>query len=360
MTRWGIIGPPDDPQVSNVAAALRERGAEPVVLDLTAFPARSRLSLLDGVPSVPGVDVGAVRAWYLRSMPLPLPFALPLGQTERHDRDGRLARGDRQGRDEQSGRGGTVPEELAREQRSAYAGGRERRSFTFAFVTALRCGGAALVNPPGTLGQHFLKLEQLRRLRGAAVPVPRTLATNDPDAVVAFARAAGPIVYKPLAGGALCRRVTPQDLRPERLRLLATAPVLFQEEVPGRNLRVYVVGGEVAASYEIVSEELDYRGAERAVFPVAPSPDETDACLRAARACGLTFTGIDVRRRDDGTFAVLECNPSPMFAAIERRTATAGVTRALAALLRRAADGDGHRGPDSRGDGDRREAAVGT
>ncbi|MFI6512242.1 RimK family alpha-L-glutamate ligase [Streptosporangium sp. NPDC050855] len=330
MTRWGIIGPPGDPQVANVTAALRERGAEPVVLDLSGFPARSRLSLLDGTPSAPGVDVTAVRAWYLRSMPLPLPFAPWPGQGGRPGQDARDdARGDR---------GGVTPEEREREQRSAYAGGRERRSFTFGFVTALRHGGAVLVNPPETLGQHFLKLDQLRRLREAAVPVPRTLATNDPDAVAGFARAtAGPVVYKPLAGGALCRRITPDDLRPERLRLLATAPVLFQEEVPGRNLRVYVVDGEVAASYEIVSEELDFRGAERAVLPEPPSEQERDACLRAARACGLTFTGVDVRRRDDGTFAVLECNPSPMFAAVERRTGSAGVTRALAALLCRAA-----------------------
>ncbi|GAA3012186.1 hypothetical protein [Streptosporangium longisporum] len=333
MTRWGIIGPPEDPQVANVTAALRERGAEPVVLDLSGFPARSRLSLLDGTPSAPGVDVTAVRAWYLRSMPLPLPFApWPPG------RDAQDTPGDRGDGGSGGDGGGVTPEEWEREQRSAYAGGRERRSFTFGFVTALRHGGAVLVNPPETLGQHFLKLDQLRRLREAAVPVPRTLATNDPDAVAGFARAtAGLVVYKPLAGGALCRRITPGDLRPERLRLLATAPVLFQEEVPGRNLRVYVVDDEVAASYEIVSEELDFRGAERAVLPEPPSEQERDACVRAARACGLTFTGVDVRRRDDGTFAVLECNPSPMFAAIERRTGSAGVTRALAALLCRAA-----------------------
>jgi glutathione synthase/RimK-type ligase-like ATP-grasp enzyme len=34
----------------------------------------------------------------------------------------------------------------------------------------------------------------------------------------------------------------------------------------------------------------------------------------------MTFTGLDLRRRPDGGFAVLECNPSPMFAGIQRRT----------------------------------------
>jgi hypothetical protein len=47
----------------------------------------------------------------------------------------------------------------------------------------------------------------------------------------------------------------------------------------------------------------------------------------------MAFTGIDIRRRRDGSFALLECNPSPMFAAIERRTGASPVTAALAGLL---------------------------
>ena len=49
----------------------------------------------------------------------------------------------------------------------------------------------------------------------------------------------------------------------------------------------------------------------------------------------MAFTGIDLRRRDDGSFAVLECNPSPMFAAIERRTGATPVSDAIARLLTR-------------------------
>ncbi|MDP9842547.1 ATP-grasp domain-containing protein [Streptosporangium lutulentum] len=311
MTRWGIIGPPGDEQVARVASCLRERRAEPVILDLSRFPAETTFSLLDGLPMAPGLGSGPEGPWYVRSLPLPLPF-LP-----RHGVEGTA-----------------TAEERESGWRSAYANGRELRSFVFSFVSALERAGALLVNPPSTFGQHFLKLDQLQRLRDAAVPVPRTLATNDPVAVADFARSiGGPIVYKPVAGGALCRRVTEGDLLPERLGLLAGAPVLFQEEVSGRNLRVYVVAGKVVASYEIVSDELDYRGAETAVFPAPPSEEERDACLRATEACEMVFTGIDIRRRDDGTFALLECNPSPMFAAVERRTGESGVTRALAELL---------------------------
>jgi glutathione synthase/RimK-type ligase-like ATP-grasp enzyme len=309
----GIIGPPSDPQVRSVAARLRALTGEPVILELSRFPGRGRASLVDGVPACPGVDVAAVDAWYVRSMPLPLPF-----QPLRHD-----------------GELGTGP--LSATKR-AYAAGRERRSFLYSFVAGLQRGGATLVNPPAAAAQHFLKLEQLELLRAARIPVPRTLASNDPEAVLAFAsRLPGPMVYKPLAGGGLCRRATTADLRPARLRSLAGAPVLFQEEIAGRNIRVYVVGSEVAAAYEIVSDALDYRGAETAVHATAPTDAERAACRAAAAACGMLFTGIDIRRRPDGGFALLECNPSPMFAAIERRTGERPVTQALCELLARTA-----------------------
>jgi glutathione synthase/RimK-type ligase-like ATP-grasp enzyme len=309
----GIIGRPSDPQVRRVVSRLRALHAEPVILDVSRFPGRGRASLVDGVPTWPGVDVAAVGAWYVRSMPLPLPF-----QPLRH---------------------GAEPgsEALVSATKRAYAAGRERRSFLYSFLAALRRAGATLVNPPATAAQHFLKLEQLELLRAARIPVPRTLASNDPEAVLAFAsRLPGPMVYKPLAGGGLCRRATAEDLRAPRLRALAAAPVMFQEEIPGRNIRIYVVAGTVVAGYEIVSDALDYRAAETAVHATTPTDAEQAACLAAADACEMVFTGIDIRRRPDGSFALLECNPSPMFAAIERRTGAAPVTQAISELLARA------------------------
>ena len=309
----GIIGPPSDPHVANVADCLREHGAEPVVLDLSRFPRSGTIGVLDGTPRVGGVDLCSVAAWYVRSLPLPLPFH-PL--------------------DEERGEPGETLEDLYNRAHRAYAAGRERRSLVFSFISALEQAGTLFVNRPAQFSQHFFKLDQLDRLRRAGIPVPRSLGTNDPEAVLEFARSVpGPIVYKPLAGGGLCRRASETDLTLPRLRLLAHAPVLFQEEVPGRNIRSYVVGGRVVASYEILAEELDYRGAETAVVATPLSEEESDASCRAAQACELTFTGIDIRRRPDGTFAVLECNPSPMFAGIERITSAALISQGLAELL---------------------------
>jgi glutathione synthase/RimK-type ligase-like ATP-grasp enzyme len=306
--RAGIIGPPGDPQVDRVGRRLRELAATPAILDLSRFPGQAPASVIDGVPVCPGVDLTAIDAWYVRSSPLPLPFQ-PL----------------------RVGPGGIAD---VRATKRAFAAGREERSFMTSFVRAIARLGATLVNPPDVATQHFLKLDQLELLRAAGVPVPRTLASNDPQAVVEFARGLdGPMVYKPLAGGGMCRRATQTDLRMPRLRALAAAPVLFQEEVAGANIRVYLVDGDAVASYEIVSEQLDYRGAETAVHVTALTDAERTSCVAAAAACGMLFTGIDLRRRPDGSHALLECNPSPMFAAIEQHSGTSAVTDALAAML---------------------------
>lgn len=309
----GIFGRADDPQVARVAEYVRGRGIEPRVISLGDFPARLRLTLEDGAACVGGEPLPPASAWYVRSMPLTMPF---------FDFDPQIEAANTR--------------ELLARWRTRYAAERERQSFITGFVLALGRAGARLVNPPAALDQHFVKLEQLARLRAAGVPVPRTLATNDPSALVRFRESAGPIVYKPLAGGALCRRVEAEDLEGARLAALARAPVLFQEEVRGRNLRAYVVGGRVAAAYEILSDEVDYRGSEKGLVEAGLTEDEEDASVRAADACEMLFTGLDLKRRADNSFAVLECNPSPMFADIERWTKRAPVTEALGELLLRA------------------------
>lgn len=310
MHSVGILGRAGDPQVARVAEYLRGRGAEPALISLAEFPSRLCLSVEDGEARVGG-ELARTAAWYVRSMPLTMPF---------FDFDPRIE--------------AATPAELLGRWRARYAAERERQSFITGFVLALGRTGARLVNPPSALDQHFVKLEQLARLRAAGVPVPRTLATNDPEALLSFA-AQGPVVYKPLAGGALCRRVGPTDLEGARLAALARAPVLFQEEVRGRNLRAYVAGGRVVAAYEILSDEVDYRGSERGLVETALTEAEVVVAVRAAEACEMLFTGLDLKRRADGTFAVLECNPSPMFAAIERWTGRAPVTEALGELLLR-------------------------
>lgn len=209
--------------------------------------------------------------------------------------------------------------DLAQRPRGVLAQCAEKRALLESWLLDLARDGVLLVNGLEANAQHSRKPHQLGLLHSAGLPVPPWLATNDPRAVRDFMRAMGKIVYKPLAGGATVRMVTKADLSRERLAALAAAPVLFQQYVPGTPVRVYVVGRKTVAAAEIHSSEIDYRRKEESVVPVKLTAPERHAAVAAARACGMTFTGVDLIRTAGG-FSVLECNPSPMFAVFEKKT----------------------------------------
>jgi glutathione synthase/RimK-type ligase-like ATP-grasp enzyme len=199
-----------------------------------------------------------------------------------------------------------------------YAEDRARRGFAEAVLRALEDRGIPLVNPSQSFWTHGAKAYAAYLLRRAGLRAPRTLVTADPQAVRAFVECVGEVVYKPAGGGRSCLQLEPADLEPERLELLRRAPCLFQELVPGDNIRVFVLDGEVVSSTIIWSESLDYREAEQGVDAVSlPAEVERQACA-AAHAFGMVFTGIDIRRTPEGEHVFLDVNPAPMFVGFER------------------------------------------
>jgi glutathione synthase/RimK-type ligase-like ATP-grasp enzyme len=179
---------------------------------------------------------------------------------------------------------------------------------------------------------HQTKPVQLAMVAALGVPVPATLLGNDPDAVRDFVRRHPRCIFKPVQGGAHARHVTEAHLTADNLRNLAHAPVTLQEEVPGTNVRAFVVGRRVLGC-EIRSATLDYRDTSTAEITVHALPDAVaEQCLTAARALDLLWTGIDWRLTPEGRYVFLEANPSPMFRGFEGRSGLP-LAESLAALL---------------------------
>jgi glutathione synthase/RimK-type ligase-like ATP-grasp enzyme len=113
--------------------------------------------------------------------------------------------------------------------------------------------------------------------------------------------------------------------------------VTFQELLPGEDLRIFVLDGRVVAALriDVAPGALDYRQNEDNIVNVAIDPALADTALRAAESLGLRFTGMDLKRAADGTFRVLELNPSPMFLGFDERAGT-DILGALAEALREA------------------------
>jgi hypothetical protein len=177
------------------------------------------------------------------------------------------------------------------------------------------------VNSPEAIAMHTYKTYQLSLLHQHGIRIPQTLVSNDPQSVVEFYESLnGQVIYKPVRGGAHTSKLTPDDLKPERLAELAKAPVQFQEMIEGVDVRVYLVKDEAFAA-EIRSSTLDFRDDPQA--PIAPVdlPDSVIAdCQTLAQLLGLVYTGIDIRKTPYGEYVFLEGNPCPMFIHFEKQT----------------------------------------
>jgi glutathione synthase/RimK-type ligase-like ATP-grasp enzyme len=315
LARVGIVGAAGDAIVAALARALAENEkVEPLVLDPFRYPDERVFGVDPAVPSFTyeGRPIDDVAAFFVRQIVLPMPyFFRPAPGAERL---------------------------LFRNYYRQSAEAQARFGFLVSLLVALAEEGREVVNPIRNGWPPTLKTLQLRRLARAGVPVPRTLVTSAPEEAAAFLEAVPDAVVKPVQGGAQARRVGDEERR--RLALIRQAPAIFQERIEGESLRLTLLAGEPLSCCRIRSEALDYRAdpayarGENVYERIACPPDLLDLARRAAGACGLVFTGIDLKRRGPGDYVFLELNASPAYLGIERWTKepiTAGLARWLAA-----------------------------
>jgi glutathione synthase/RimK-type ligase-like ATP-grasp enzyme len=295
--RIALLGSPEDAQVQSVGRELDDRGADCTVWDADAWPGKTPLWMEQAGTETrirvgeDVVDPDELDAVYLRRM------GFDPRVIDRED-------------DEFDERPIAVLNQY-----------REYRGLLRSVLMYLEEAGVRVVNPPGSSGIHANKPYQLSQLAEAGVPVPETLAANDPERVRAFVDRIDDAIYKPVGGGGQARPVGQEDLTDDRLGRLANAPVQFQERVDGDDVRVFVIGGEAVAAARILSDDLDYRDSEEGLERYEIGPDIAETAVRAAGCFDLAFTAVDVLV-DGDDFAVLEANPSPMFAGFDAHAGT--------------------------------------
>ena len=303
-----------DEHLPPVAAALRRRRARFALLDTGRFPTPGRIDLrlggrresfrVAGGGARAAVDLASVRAvWWRRPRPFRPDPAIPLSSHR---------------------------EFAARETAEAFAG----------LWTGLE---TRWVNHPDRDLAAGRKVWQLLLARRCGLAVPRTRVTSDPRAARDFLREVGRAgaVFKALHATRETWRETRVVGPAERalLPLVRQAPVLFQERVPGVDLRVTAVGGRLFAA-EIDSRRAGYDADFRVVLGrskvrAARLPAPVAAGLRRLLAAlGLRFAAVDLRRTDEGEHLFLEVNPSGQWLFVEERTGQP-ITGAVAGLLAR-------------------------
>ncbi len=308
--RVGIFGSDDDLQCQAIAKALERLGVDNILLRDDALDQGLPVSIVEGRYLYRGADLEDVKSFYLRTIPAAYAPAM--------DHDGELV--------------------LYEDWFERYMHQRERATFYVAWLLALQHRGCRLVNGPHAASVLQYKPFQLHALRSLGARVPRTLITNDPEAVRAFHTEVKDVIFKPLMGGAMTRALDDETLTD--LPKVVTSPVIFQERIEGDDLRIMIVDDEIVSSVAIVTPEqhLDFRadpaysGGEAAYRPVE-LPDPVKAfCRQAARECGLLFAGIDLKHKAGGEWVFLELNSSPIYLDVELKLGHP-ISAAVAKLL---------------------------
>src|SRR6185295_3684134 len=178
--------------------------------------------------------------------------------------------------------------------------------------------GAWISDPVATeLAEN--KLLQLRAARRAGLRIPATLVSQDPARIRSFCAAHPRAIIKPIrARGELAiTAVASAELLAED-DVLALAPAIYQENIPGhRHLRITMFGEHCHAAM-IEARELDWRVDVNVPF----HRHEPGAQLRHAledvlRSLGLVMGIFDLKLTPDGDIVFFEVNPQGQFLFVE-------------------------------------------
>lgn len=241
--------------------------------------------------------------------------------------------------------GARLPSGLDPQLRNASLG--EGRAAVHGMLASLK---AFRVDPVHHIRYAENKQLQLRVARELGLDIPRTLTTNDPRAVRAFAeRCESGMVTKMLSSFAIydeekelvvfTNAVKPEDLAD--LSGLSLCPATFQELIPkSLEIRVTVVGRRV------MSASIDSQVSTRALHdwrrdgvgmieswrPYKLPVEVEEKLLRLMDHFSLNYGAIDIILTPDGKHIFLELNPSGEFFWLERFAALP-ISAALADLL---------------------------
>ncbi len=187
--------------------------------------------------------------------------------------------------------------------------------------------GVPVVNAPRALERTVDKFLTSALLEDAGLPTPRTVVAERMDDAMAAFREMGDVVVKPLFGsnGRGMVRVTDEEIAYRVFRALELERAVFyvQQTVPheGRDLRCFVVGGQVLAAAWRSADGWRTNAARGGRMSAAElSPEWTELSLRAAEAVGTEYAGVDLLPGTDGTTYVLEVNGIPGWRGLQGTT----------------------------------------
>jgi len=185
---------------------------------------------------------------------------------------------------------------------------------------------ATIINRPSAEGTNHSKLYQARLIADGGFRTPESLVTNDRDRVLDFLATHRRVIYKSMSSvRSIVRELSVTDLDGIEL-----GPVLFQELIVGRQVRVHVIA-ERCFACEIASEHIDYRYAPHSRTTCELPSAVASRCVALSRGLGLHLSGLDLIETNSGDWYCLEVNTNPGFSYYD--TGEGEVAQAVAETL---------------------------
>lgn len=187
--------------------------------------------------------------------------------------------------------------------------------------------GVAVVNSPRAIERTVDKLWTTALLEQCGLPTPETVVCEDPAEAMEAFRRMGDVILKPLFGsmGLGMVRLSDEDMAWRALKVVEQLRSVFylQRFVPhdGRDVRAFVIGDRVIGAIERRAAGWKTnvsRGGS--AHPLPLSSQWTLLALRAARAVGAEYAGVDLLPAADGSVYVLEVNGIPGWEGLQRAT----------------------------------------
>jgi RimK family alpha-L-glutamate ligase len=187
--------------------------------------------------------------------------------------------------------------------------------------------GVPVLNSPRAIERCVDKFYTSAILQDAGLPTPETIVCERPDDAAAAFRELGDVIVKPLFGSmglGMVRVADPETAFRVFRALEAIRAVYYLQrtiEHGGRDVRVFVVGDRVLGAIERSAPgwrtNFSRGGAARAIDLPA---EWADYALRAARAVGADYAGVDLIPALDGTVHVIEVNAIPGWQGLQEAT----------------------------------------
>jgi RimK family alpha-L-glutamate ligase len=212
--------------------------------------------------------------------------------------------------------------------RAIPAGSLEQIIYRMDTLHRLENAGVKVLNPPIAIERGVDKYFTLTLMEEAGLPVPKTIVSEQfDDAMAAFEKLGEDVVVKPLFGseGRGMIRVSDRDTAYRVFRALELSRYIYYQQtyIPHGNedIRVFIVGDRAVAAMtrrgETWKSNISNGGKGE---PFRLDKSLSDMSVRAVKAVGAEYAGVDILPIAGGGYSFIEVNTIPGWKGLVKAT----------------------------------------